>query len=98
MRTVQLLERIAALDTRGASVCDAAMVDLLAQLPQHIPALLEVLEKARDASASLETRCCPWGSTCRLQTRLRAARWQTAYPLPFMPSGVDGEPLNPNRH
>ena len=54
MRTVQLLERIAALDTRGASVCDAAMVDLLAQLPQHIPALLEVLEKARDASASLE--------------------------------------------
>ncbi len=54
MRTVQLLERIAALDTRGARVCDAAMVDLLAQLPQHIPALLEVLEKARDASASLE--------------------------------------------
>ena len=54
MTTVQLLERIAALDTRGASVCDAAMVDLLAQLLQHIPALLEVLEKARDASASLE--------------------------------------------
>ena len=98
MRTVQLLERIAALDTRGAvfvmppwSIC---WLNCLSTF-QHC---WRCWKRHVTHQPVWKTRRCPWGSTCQLQTRLLAARWQTAYPLPFMPSGVDGEPLNPNRH
>ena len=76
MNTVQLFEEIAAMDAAGVSVCDAPMVDLLSQLPGCIPALLEVLEMARDASASLENVVLSLGQ--HMTNSDRTARCQVA--------------------
>ncbi|MBV7417704.1 hypothetical protein KW830_04480 [Comamonas sp. CMM03] len=54
MNTLELLKRIAELDASGACVCDAVMLELLSELPQRIPVLLQALDMAWDASASLE--------------------------------------------
>lgn len=54
MNTVQLLEHILSLDQQGLTLLDAPMATALAELPAKIPHILDALNKACDASASLE--------------------------------------------
>ncbi|KGH28239.1 hypothetical protein [Comamonas testosteroni] len=54
MNTVQLLEPILSLDQQGLTLLDAPMATVLAELPAKIPQILDALNKACDASASLE--------------------------------------------
>lgn len=54
MNTVQLLEHILNLDRQGLSMQDEPMLTALAELPAKIPQILDALNKACDASASLE--------------------------------------------
>mgnify|MGYP001601696174 CR=1 FL=1 len=54
MNTVQLLEHILSLDQQGLALLDAPMATALAELPAKIPQILDALNKACDASASLE--------------------------------------------
>ncbi len=54
MNTVQLLEHIISLDQQGLTLLDAPMATALAELPAKIPQILDALNKACDASASLE--------------------------------------------
>ncbi|EFI61998.1 MULTISPECIES: hypothetical protein [Comamonas] len=54
MNTVQLLEHILSLDQQGLTLLDAPMATALAELPAKIPLILDALNKACDASASLE--------------------------------------------
>lgn len=54
MNTVQLLEHILSLDQQGLTLLDAPMANALAELPAKIPQILDALNKACDASASLE--------------------------------------------
>ena len=53
MNTVQLLEHILSLDQQGLTLLDAPMATALAELPAKIPQILDALNKACDASASL---------------------------------------------
>ena len=54
MNTVQLLEHILGLHLQGLTTQDELMLEALAKLPAKIPQILDALNKACDASASLE--------------------------------------------
>ena len=54
MNTVQLLEHILSLHLQGLTTQDELMLEALAELPAKIPQILDALNKACDASASLE--------------------------------------------
>ena len=54
MNTFQLLEHILSLHLQGLTTQDELMLEALAELPSKIPHILDALNKACDASASLE--------------------------------------------
>lgn len=54
MNTVQLLEHILSLHLQGLTMEDEPMLTAIAELPAKIPQVLDALNKACDASASLE--------------------------------------------
>ncbi|WP_341679568.1 hypothetical protein [Comamonas thiooxydans] len=54
MNTVQLLEHILSLDQQGLTMQDEPMLTAISELPAKIPQILDALNKACDASASLE--------------------------------------------
>lgn len=54
MNTVQLLEHILSLHLQGLTMQDEPMLTAIAELPAKIPQILDALNKACDASASLE--------------------------------------------
>jgi len=54
MNTVHLLEHILSLHLQGLTMHDEPMLTAIAELPAKIPQILDALNKACDASASLE--------------------------------------------
>lgn len=93
MNTLQILERIAALDALECCVYDDRMVEALAQLPARIPAILRALALAADACASLDNILVHLGGRMTVadeaaRTKVAAELEQALHALAFLPGAV----------
>ena len=74
MNAIVLMQRIVALERQGLTALDATMLDLLSELQGYLPTILNTLDLADDARASLENVLCHLGDRMTAADQLARSR------------------------
>lgn len=74
MNAIVLMQRIVALERQGLTALDATMLDLLSELQGFLPTILNTLDLADDARASLENVLCHLGGRMTAADQLARSR------------------------